>query len=124
MPTWPGGSSRSTRRRRLRQSLADALLVLEGKADKEDPTEVALRVGRSPRTADSCSTSAPTTARCVLIGPYGWEVAERSPVLLWRTNATLPIPSPNGGGELDDLRGLLNVRDEDWPLVLAWLVSA
>jgi hypothetical protein len=36
----------------------------------------------------------------------------------------LPLPTPVMGGTIDELRQLINVSDEDWPLVLGWLVAA
>ncbi|MGH8775070.1 MAG: ATP-binding protein [Jiangellaceae bacterium] len=107
------------------QALADALLVLEGEAQGTDPSEVALRVGRSPLDDGRLVLDlGGDDGRAVVIGAYGWEIVEHSPVLFWRTNATLPLPTPDDLGSLDDLRSMLNVRDEDWPLIVAWLVAA
>jgi len=105
-------------------ALADALLVLEGEAQQgSDPVEVALRVGRDDagRLVLDLGDDA---GRAVVVDPRGWSVVEVSPVLFWRTNATLPLPTPAYGGTLDPLRRLLNVSDADWPLVVAWLVAA
>jgi hypothetical protein len=106
------------------QALADALLVLEGEAQGIDPTEVALRVGRSEVDGRLVLDLGGDDGRAVVIGAYGWEVVEHSPVLFWRTNATLPLPTPDELGSLDDLRALLNVAETDWPLIVAWLVAA
>lgn len=106
------------------QALADALLVLEGEAQGLDPSEVALRVGRSSQDGRLVLDLGTEDGRAVAIGAYGWEVVETSPVLFWRTNATLPIPAPDDLGNVAELRGLLNVSDADWPLIVAWLVAA
>jgi hypothetical protein len=107
------------------QALADALLVLEGEAQRCEPTEVALRVGRSPRDDGRLVLDlGGDDGRAVVIGAYGWETVAQSPVLFWRTNATLSLPTPDDTGSLDSLRPLLNVTDADWPLVVAWLVAA
>jgi hypothetical protein len=107
------------------QALADALLVLEGEAHRIDPTEVALRVGRSPRDDGRLVLDlGGDDGRAVIIGAYGWEIVDISPVLFWRTNATLPLPTPDDLGSFADLRALLNVSDDDWPLIVAWLVAA
>lgn len=107
------------------QALADALLVLEGEAQGLEPTEVALRVGRSPLDDGRLVLDlGGDDGRVAVIGAYGWEIVDRSPVLFWRTNATLPLPMPDDLGSLDDLRQLLNVSDTDWPLIVAWLVAA
>jgi hypothetical protein len=107
------------------QALADALLVLEGEAQRIDPVEVALRVGRSPRDDGRLVLDlGGDDGRAVVMGAYGWEIVDTSPVLFWRTNATLPLPTPDDLGSLQDLRGLLNVSDTEWPLIIAWLVAA
>lgn len=106
------------------QALADALLVLEGEAQSLDPVEVALRVGRSPADGRLVLDLGGEDGRVVIVGAYGWEVVESSPVLFWRTNATLPLPVPDDQGTLADLRELLNVSEADWPLIVAWLVAA
>lgn len=103
---------------------ADALLVLEGKAQGADPVEVALRVGRSRVDGRLVLDLGDDAGRAVRIGVDGWEIVDRSPVLFWRTNATLPLPAPDDLGSVDDLRVLLNVSDTDWPLILAWLIAA
>jgi hypothetical protein len=106
------------------QALADALLVLEGEAQSLDPIEVALRVGRSPEDGRLVLDLGGEDGRAVIIGSYGWEVVDTSPVLFWRTNATLPLPEPDDLGNLGELRELLNVSDADWPLIVTYLVSA
>ena len=35
-----------------------------------------------------------------------------------------PCPTPQPGGDIDDLRRFVNVTDDDWPLLLGWLVAA
>ncbi|MDQ3105414.1 MAG: hypothetical protein M3Q87_09445 [Actinomycetota bacterium] len=106
------------------QALADALLVLEGEAQGLDPTEVSLRVGRSPIDGRLVLDLGGEDGAAVVIGAYGWEIVDTSPVLFWRTNATLPLPVPDDLGSLDDLRELLNIAKSDWPLIVAWLVAA
>src|SRR5262249_30438334 len=60
----------------------------------------------------------------VEIDANGWQVVDQSPVKLRRAKAMLALPFPVEGGSVDELRPFLNVADEDWPLVLAWLVAA
>lgn len=105
------------------QALADALLVLEGDAQGAEPAEVALRVGRAEDGSLVLDLGA-DDGRAVVIGAYGWTIADVSPVLFWRTNATLPLPTPAEDGNLRELRSLLNVGDNDWPLIVAWLIAA
>lgn len=103
------------------QALADALLVLEGRAQGMEPTELALRVAR--HDGNLVLDLGDDEGYAVVISPHGWEVVKASPVLFWRTNATLPLPPPAEHGDLGRLRALLNVSDEDWPLLVAWLVA-
>jgi hypothetical protein len=105
------------------QALSDTLMVLEGKAQQMEPTELCLRVGRAPdgRLVLDLGDDDGTV---VIISPTGWEVSDRSPVLFMRTRPTLPLPVPSRAGSLGRLRELLNVTDEDWPLLEAWLVAA
>lgn len=85
---------------------------------------MALRVGRSPVDDRLVLDLGGEDGAAVLIGAYGWEIVDTSPVLFWRTNATLPLPAPDDLGSLDDLRELLNITKSDWPLIVAWLVAA
>ncbi|HEX2047896.1 MAG TPA: hypothetical protein VHF27_09035 [Acidimicrobiales bacterium] len=103
-------------------ALADALLTLEGMAQRLEPVELALRVAVYGR--DVILDLGTTTGEVVVITSLGWEVTTRSPVLFRRTELTGSLPVPVGGGELASLRRLVNVSDETWPLLVAWLVMA
>jgi len=59
----------------------------------------------------------------VRIDATGWETTTDYPVVFRRTGLTGELPMPVAGGDLAELRKLLNVADEVWPLVVAWLVS-
>jgi hypothetical protein len=63
--------------------------------------------------------------RVVRVSPSGWEVIPYSecPVRFYRTDCQLPLPTPTRGGSLDNLWRLLNVKEADRPLVLAWILS-
>jgi hypothetical protein len=65
-----------------------------------------------------------TDGRCVLVGPDGWHVVDRSPVLFRRSALTAPLPEPQRGGTLEPLRELLNVDDAGFRLIVGWLVAA
>ncbi len=105
-------------------ALADALLVLEGRAMNIQPVEPALRVARHP--GGLVLDLGDPTGQVVVLTPAGWELAERSPVLFRRTKATGTLPPPQPGGRLEELRErrLVNLTDASWPLALAWLVAA
>ena len=62
--------------------------------------------------------------RAVRVTPAGWEVVSNPPVRFRRPNGLLPLPTPEHGGRLDEMRRFINVTDEEWPLVAAWMVAA
>jgi hypothetical protein len=108
-------------------ALADALNTLEGFAADEDPSDVELRLARD--TGDDGTDRlvldlGDAAGRAIIAGPGGWTVLDRSPVVFRRTALTLPLPLPVRGGNLEELRHLLNVTDETWPQLVGWLVAA
>jgi len=108
----PGGSA-----------LTDALTVLEGMADRTDPEPVGLRVA-SAGERTMVLDLAGEEGRCVVLDARGWQLRDRSPVLFRRSALTAPLPEPERGGTLGELRRLLNVDEERFRLVVAWLVAA
>lgn len=103
-------------------ALADALGVLEGQARREPEEAVRVRIAGDERgvTLDLGDT----TGRSVIVTGAGWSVTDRSNVLFRRTALTSPFPDPQRGGSLDGMRGLLNIGDEHWSLLVGYLVAA
>ncbi len=63
----------------------------------------------------------------VRITADGWTVqeAKEAPVRFYRPKGVLPLPIPEKGGRLDDLRSFVNTRDDrDFILLTAWLIGA
>jgi hypothetical protein len=59
--------------------------------------------------------------RAVRISSGGWSVVADSPVRFIRKAGSAPLPLPQGGGSVEELRPFLNVvGDGDFMLVLAW----
>src|SRR2546426_8040021 len=55
----------------------------------------------------------------------GWRVVGDPHVKFQRARGMLALPHPVAGGSIDELRGFVNVADDqDWTLLLAWLVAA
>lgn len=103
-------------------ALADAMLALEGRALAGERVPLALRVAGDPTRLVIDLGDA--TGRAVVIDPDGWTLVDRSPVLFRRSDLSGALPTPERGGDLAELRALLNVTAETWPLLLAWLVAA
>jgi hypothetical protein len=112
-------------------ALADALAVLEGYAARKDPVQVHLRLARH---GDSIVIDLGTAdGRCVIVGPGGWRIEGRSPVLFRRTALTSVIPDPVRDGDgLAALSGLLNCTAKSpdghadeaaFRLLAGWMVS-
>lgn len=104
------------------QALADALLVLEGQAMACEPVELGLRVARAGEAV--VLDLGDPTGRAVIVDAGGYRLVERSPVLFRRSELTGVLPTPEPGGDLVELRELVNLADAAWPLALAWLVAA
>lgn len=107
------------------QAVQDALNVLEGNAIFEGPKfPVHIRVAGVGDTVyvDLANDS----WQVVEIDAAGWRVREAIdvPVRFRRAKAMLPLPNPIHGGDISELRGFVNVTDEDWPLLLGWLVGS
>ena len=108
-------------------ALTDAMTVLDGIAQDCPRSVVSLRVARSG-DALVVDLGNAENARCVVIRPGGWQVAEHPPsgVVFRRTALTgaLPGPAQPGSGGLAPLYGLTNLPTEDEPLISAWMVAA
>jgi hypothetical protein len=102
-------------------ALTDALAVAEGRAATADHVPIHLRVGA---TGDAVYLDLGTpSGEVVEIADGAWHVTDTPPVLYRRTQLTSPLPVPVRGGDLDELRDLLNVSEESWPLLVGVLVS-
>ena len=56
--------------------------------------------------------------RAVGIDPEGWRVIDRPPTKFPRGRGSQPLPEPERGGSLDELRRFLNVDDDGWILII------
>ena len=62
--------------------------------------------------------------RAVEIDDEGWRVVDRPPAKFRRTRGSQPLPEPEHGGSLDELRPFFNVDHHGWILIRAFLVTA
>jgi energy-coupling factor transporter ATP-binding protein EcfA2 len=112
----------ATGRAAPQQALADALLVLDGKARELEPEPLALRVAED--AGDLYLDMGDATGRALRVTSSGWTITDRPPVWFRRSALTGALPVPVSGDGLTDLWNLLNVAEADRPLVLAWLIAA
>jgi hypothetical protein len=101
----------------------EAFAVLDGRAQCLPRTDVFLRYAPTPEGI-AVDLGMPDSGRAVLIRPNAWEVVDTAPVPFTRTALTLPMPEPVRGGRIEQLRDLLNLTDDAWHLLVAWLVAA
>ena len=62
--------------------------------------------------------------RVVEVGPDGWRVIDNPPVHFSRGPELRSLPVPETGGSIAMLRSRMNVDDEAFVLVVAWLLDA
>jgi hypothetical protein len=62
--------------------------------------------------------------QAVEISLQGWRVVDKHPVRFRRSRGMIALPKPEPGGTIDQLRAFLNVDDDAWRLVLAWIVAS
>jgi hypothetical protein len=62
--------------------------------------------------------------RCIRITPDGWTIVPHAgtPVRFRRREDMMALPDPERGGTLDEFHELLNVPDDQWPLVRACIL--
>jgi Bifunctional DNA primase/polymerase, N-terminal len=102
-------------------ALADAVLIMEGMASRATET-VHLRIG--PTSGGIVVDLGDDTGRAVVVSADGWHITDRSPVLFERSELTGHLAVPVRGGDIEELRDLLNVDPHSWPLVVGFLVAA
>jgi len=110
-------------------ALADALTVLHGEALDSEAEPVFLRVAEFEGSI--VIDLGDVTGRAVIVGPPGWKVVERSPVLFRRTALTGALAEPERGGRVDEfpsvineLWSVINIAEESRAMLLGWLVAA
>lgn len=114
----------TTGRAAPQQALADALLVLEGKARTGTPERLFLRVAQTEKDGPVWLDLGDPDATVVQVAAAGWRVAKTVPVLFHRTALTGVLPAPADRGDLSELWGMLNVAEAHRPILAACLVAA
>jgi hypothetical protein len=106
------------------QAPQDALGVLEGKALYDGP-EYPVYTRLAEDNGVIYLDLANERWQAVEITPNGWQLVDTPPVKFRRAKGMLPLPEPVPGGGLAALRPFVNVAsEEDWRLLVSWLVAA
>jgi hypothetical protein len=106
------------------QALQDALSVLDGRAQYDGPElPVFTRLGEHAGAVYLDLGNEKWEA--VAITAEGWRVTDHPPVKFRRSRGMLPLPHPLAGGSIDLLAPFVNIDgDDDWRIVVGWLVAA
>jgi hypothetical protein len=105
------------------QAIRATLELLEAKAlfdGEESPINLRVANHRGKLYLDLCDRA----WRAVEIDTEGWRIVNRPPPRFHRTRGSRPLPAPERGGSLDELRRFLNVDHQGWTLIKAFLVAA
>jgi energy-coupling factor transporter ATP-binding protein EcfA2 len=107
-------------------ALSDALRVLAGKADRLEPQELPVRVGRA---GDEIVVDVGDRAgRALVVSQSGWNLIDRSPIAFRRASGlsdALPEPS-RGGATFNDLANVLGLSPygDEIALLEGWCAAA
>ena len=104
------------------QALQNAVGNLEAKA-QFDGEERQVHVRLAEKNGRIYLDLADDEWRVVEVNTQGWHILSRSPVVFRRPKALAPLTEPQQGGSLDELATFTNLSNEDWVLLLAFLVS-
>jgi hypothetical protein len=105
------------------QAIRATLDLCEAKAlfdGEESPINLRVANHREKLYLDLCDRS----WRAVEIDTDGWRIVNRPAPRFHRTRGSRPLPAPERGGGLDELRRFLNVDHQGWTLIKSFLVAA
>jgi len=86
--------------------------------------KVHLRTGASKSGKEIYIDLCNETWQAVEVTASGWNVIDEPPIHFRRADGALPLPVPHRGGRVDELRGFLNISDDDFVLAIAWILAA
>lgn len=103
--------------------LNGALPTIEAKALFDGPEEkVHLRVAESQ--GNTYLDLGNDNFEAVEINADGWQVLKHPPVRFLRPSGMMALPRPERGGNIEELQSVLNVGEDDFQLLVAWLIGA
>ncbi len=105
------------------EAISAAVNLFEAKAlfeGEECPVHVRVAEDSGNIFIDLCNAE----WQAVQITPKGWNVIDDPPVRFRRSRGMLALPVPEPGGSINLLREFLNLDDQAWHLVIAWLIAS
>ncbi len=111
------GENPGTRAMRAVLELFEARALFDG---EECPVHLRVAEHHGKLYLDLCDPA----WRAVEIDSDGWRIVERSAPRFHRSRGSQPLPEPQRGGNLEELRGFFNIDSDSWTLIKAFLVSA
>ena len=108
-------------------AIARVVGLLEARARFDgDVPSVFIRVGGGGDEAGPCYflDSGDATGAAIRISPRGWEITREADVQFKRPAGMLALPVPERGGSIELLRPYVNVDDDGFRLVIAWMTAA
>jgi hypothetical protein len=106
------------------EALSHAVLTLEAEA-RANGERAIIHLRRAEHNGGLYLDLCDVNSRAVEIDAEGWRVVDRPPVYFRRQRGMLPLPRPEGGRDIGQLRAFLNLgSEEDFILIVAWLLAA
>lgn len=101
-------------------AIKDCLNTITGNAIKAVQQEVYLRVAqiKDKIYIDTCNDK----WQVIEVSNTGFRVLDNSPIAFIRKNGMLPLPEPQKNADIDLLRKYLNIKDDDFYLVVGWVL--
>jgi hypothetical protein len=106
-------------------ALDGVMRVLEAEASESERQTVHLRTAPLPKGGMVIDLGQMDGSMAVVQGGK-WTITKKPipGVVFRRTHMTSAMPTPVRGGNLDELRDFLNVKDDGWELARSWMVCA
>ena len=104
------------------QALRAALELFEAKAlfdGEQMPVHLRVANHQGKLYLDLCDRA----WQAIQIDAEGWRKIDRPPARFYRTRGSQPLPAPQRGGDLGELRRFLNIDHQGWTLIRAFLVA-
>jgi hypothetical protein len=105
-------------------ALANVMLACESWAAHESPRRLSQRVATMEGKL-YIDLGEPGATTAVRIGPDGWKIVDEPhpDILFRRTKLTSTLPRPTQG-DFQDFRRFVNMNDEQWQQLVAWMIGA